>query len=93
MRQFLTLSACLVCVGMPATAGETIHDWNEFYACAEEHSRVVEDVEPSLFDGARLIVDVLCIGEAARLANKIASRPQLREQRAFADAFETGLHV
>lgn len=54
---------------------------------------MVEKVEPSLFDGARLIVEVLCIDEAARLANKIASRPQLREQRAFADAFETGLHV
>lgn len=50
-------------------------DWSKFRDCVRQNGDAVEKAEPSLFDGARLIVDVLCIQEATDLGNQMMRDP------------------
>src|SRR5215207_10381947 len=71
-------------------------DWSAFYACLNRHKAAVERAEPSLHDGARLVVDVLCLKEASELGNAMMRAPERqpdREGRNIADSFNSFLHV
>lgn len=87
---------CLLLVAaLSPTYGAQAEDWEALMACSRKHLSAVEQAEPSLHDGARLIVDVLCTKEAAELGNQMAkSRPSNVEQNgSYGRAFESFLAV
>src|SRR5687767_8771343 len=51
----------LATTALPVVAEE---DWSQFHACLNRHKAAAEQAEPSLHEGARLVVDVLCLHEA-----------------------------
>lgn len=86
----------LFAVALFAATPSMAEDWSTLRDCASEHMEAVDVAEPSLFDGARLIVDVLCVHEAADLGNQMARSPARRadvDQIGFAAAFESFLSV
>lgn len=90
------LSIGLVCGVTGAVAhSAAAADWTKFTDCANQSGSIVEQVEPSLFDGSRLIVDALCQSEAAELANKLVSENPntVRDHGGFAGAFDTYMSV
>ena len=63
-------------------------DWSEFNDCVQSHHEAAERAEPSLHDGARLIVDVLCNREATDLGNQMMRDPSRQDtvrQRGIGD--------
>jgi hypothetical protein len=67
-------------------------DWSVFHVCANKHRKAVDLAEPSLHDGARLIVDVLCLEESTELGNELTRAPgrqEIVEERGFLGAFES----
>jgi hypothetical protein len=82
------------------TATQFVHtaaaaDWSILTDCARQNAAVVEQVEPSLFDGSRLIVDVLCQNEAVDLGNKLVSENPnaVKDHGGFGGAFGSYLSV
>jgi len=63
--------AMAIAPALPLLAKE---DWSAFYACLNRHKTAVERAEPSLHEGARLVVDVLCNKEATDLGNAMMER-------------------
>lgn len=66
-------------------------DWTQLNRCVDRHSPSVEQVEPSLHDGARLIVDILCVDAAADLGNQMIRNPERNgviKDHGFSGAFD-----
>ena len=71
-------------------------DWSKFYDCVAQHRDAVEQAEPSVLDGARLIVDVLCSHASTELGNQMLkepSRQSLIKQKGVGGAFGDFLHI
>jgi hypothetical protein len=87
------LSLLLAVTALPVLAEE---DWSSFHACLSRHKTAVEQAEPSLHEGARLVVDVLCVNEASALGNAMLKSPERQDdirQRGVGGAFTAFLSV
>jgi len=94
MHHLTRLAAILIVSAVPVHA--YAEDWTPFLLCLKHHKQAAEQAEPSLFDGARLVVDVLCVNEATTLANEMVANPSRKNtvaQRGPVDAFSSFLHV
>ena len=77
----LTVLVVLCCLSSPAAA--LAEDWSKFHDCLEINGAAVEQAEPSVFNGAKLIVDVICNEEAADLGNQMMRNPERKDVRYF----------
>ena len=76
-QRSLTVLVFLCCLSSPAAAHE--EDWSKFQNCLEINGAAVEQAEPSVSDGAKLIVDVICNEEAADLGNQMMRNPERKD--------------
>jgi hypothetical protein len=65
--------------------------WEEYWACEQNVLVNVEQVEPSIWDGADLIVRALCIMAAGDLANDMVSQRGMATSQPYGSAFESAL--
>lgn len=90
MSRFIFVFLLSSTLAFPAAAEER---WEKYWECANNVTSNVEQAEPSIWDGARLIVDALCVMVASDLANNLVqSRPYLQKQPP-GEAFESALFV
>ena len=91
------LAAVFIVVAAGVTpSGARAEDWSKFYDCVRQYRQAVEQAEPSLFDGARLIVDVLCIDKSTDLGNQMIHEPTRQDivkDQGFTGAFESFRYV
>ena len=83
----------LATTALPVVAEE---DWSQFHACLNQHKAAAEQAEPSLHEGARLVVDVLCLHEATALGNALLKSPERQDlirEKGFGGAFNSFLQV
>jgi hypothetical protein len=89
LRQWLSASV----VASLASSACAEERWQEYWNCEANVLANVEQVEPSVWDGAKLIVEALCADTAAQLASDMVnSRDYLRKQP-IGDAFLSALTV
>ena len=88
MRLFPVLALVSVAAAQPAAAEER---WKEYWECEENVLANVDLVEPSILDGAELIVSALCVMVASDLANDMVSQRGMATAQPFAAAFESAL--
>ena len=84
------LAGLSVAVACSASSVADAEDWSKFNACVRENLGAVEQAEPSVLDGARVIVDVLCSDVAAELGNQMTREPARQDvvkQNGFVGAF------
>ncbi len=89
-------AAFIVVAAGAAASGARAEDWSKFYDCVRQYRQAVEQAEPSLFDGARLIVDVLCVDESTDLANQMFHEPTRQDivkDQGVGGAFESFRYV
>ena len=89
----ITLRPIALAVFAFSSAAAAEERWPEYQACAERFLVNVERAEPSIWDGADLILRALCIQEGADVANDMVSGREMAKIEPFGTAFDRALAV
>ncbi|WP_371055014.1 hypothetical protein [Rhodosalinus sp. K401] len=76
-----------------ATSASSQERWEEYWACEANVLANVEQAEPSVWDGAKLIAEALCMFAATDLANDMVNSRDYLQEQPPGDAFSSALSV